>query len=68
MLYAKVKDMEEETMVEINSDTALAIGYILKQHQNSKNKEVLRRLLHWENSGEIKMDLKKKKRQKRLIE
>ena len=55
-------ELEEDTKVEINSETALAVGYVIKKSTNNKqSKEVLRRLLHWENNRELKLDLKRNK-------
>lgn len=63
LMHKKVKELEEKTKIETSSDTALAIGYLLKQTHSKLSKEVVKRLLHWENAMYIKPDhLKKKKR------
>jgi hypothetical protein len=60
MLNASIREFEEETRTEVNSDTASAVGYLLKRN-SSQSKDVLKRLLHWENNRDIVQTLKKKK-------
>ena len=59
-LRSKENELKEETRVECNSDTAQTIGYLLKRN-TKQSKEILNRILHWENSRGMKQDLKKRK-------
>ena len=62
LLYSKVKELEHETDLEINTETSLALGYLFKHRCYNRNKEILSRLLHWENANELKSEHKKKAR------
>ena len=54
----KLKEMDKCSNLEINSDTAKTIRYILNKRDYA-SKKVVKRLLHWENSRELKLMITK---------
>ena len=63
-LHSKIKELELETHVEITSETALTLGYLFKQRCYNRNKEMLSRLLHWENASELKPERRKESKKR----